>query len=466
MAYRDGPLQDLRVPLAWAGAAAAIVAIIVALALLFTDRREDATPGAYGSARAEFDQVVAPVTGVVAAPLRWAGAAVDYVEGYFFAVSENRRLRRRVAELERWRDAAIALKNINTRYEALLKLRTEPPIPMATARVVSDARGPFSNARLADAGSDSGIKVGNPAISERGVVGRVVGVSRTASRVLLLTDVDSRTPVLVDRTNARAILTGDGGPAPRLEYLRGRDGVKEGDRILTSGDGGLYPRGLPVGVAVRDVRGGWRVRLYTDEANIDYIRVLEFDDFSQSVDQTALSTAPVPPITAKEKAEIEAALSGKPIAPPPASSTTAAKPAGASTASPAASIPAHAGAGKPAAGSDPAGAGTPGSGRTAPTTATASAAAEPQAGPREAGTKPARPGAAKIRDSAAGADKPGPAKTSRTPRAVSPDASPGDRTARPARPRVPAGTDPAGGPASAPSQRTPAPGPDSLQGLL
>src|SRR5438270_735747 len=82
-------------------------------------------------------------------------------------------------------------------------------------------------------------------------VGEVIGVTAGASRVLMLTDVASRTPVMIDRTNARAILTGDGGPNPRLDYLRGQDPVREGDRILTSGDGGMLPRGLPVGVAVK-----------------------------------------------------------------------------------------------------------------------------------------------------------------------------------------------------------------------
>jgi len=316
LAFREGPFQDLKVPLTWAGALAAVVAIIAAGALLVAERGEGEGPPAYDTARREFDQVVAPVAGVVAAPFRWTVQGVDYVRGYFFAVSENRRLRQRVADLERWRDAALALKNINSRYEALLKLRTEPPIPMVSARVVLDARGPFSNARLADAGSDRGVKVGNPVLSERGVVGRVVGVSRNVSRILMLTDVESRTPVLVDRTNARAILTGDGGLIPRLDFVRGRDPVKEGDMILTSGDGGLFPRGLPIGVATKDLRGGWRVRLYADDSNIDYVRILVFDDFSQMADMSALADAPLPPLTPQEKAEIEAAISGRPATPP------------------------------------------------------------------------------------------------------------------------------------------------------
>jgi rod shape-determining protein MreC len=410
LAYREGPFQDLRVPLTWTGAAAAIVAIILATALLFTDRREQMDAGGYGAARGEFDLMVAPVAGVLAAPVRWAGQGLDYVGGYFFAASENRRLRRRVAELERWRDAAIALKNINTRYEALLKLRTEPPIPMVSARVVSDARGPFSNARLADAGANKGVKVGNPVLSEKGVVGRVVGVSSNASRVLLLTDVDSRTPVLIDRTNARAILTGDGGLIPRLEYVRGRDAIREGDRILTSGDGGVYPRGLPVGVASKDFRGAWRVRLYTDTAGIDFVRILVFDDFSQMVDQAALATAPLPSLTAQEREDLDAAIAGRaPVnlaAPPPAAPVPG---------QPAPAVPATPGAAAPAPG--------------------------PVAAPNPATPRPATPRPAAPRPAA--------------PRPAAP---------RPAAPRPAAPTPQAAPPAAQPA--TPAPAPPAIQGLF
>src|SRR6185369_333941 len=98
---------------------------------------------AYGAGRKVFDAADQPVAGVFAAPARWAGSATDYVRGYFFAVSENRRLKQQLEEMRQWRDIAVALHNTNARYEALLGLKTEPPIPMTTARVVLDAHGPF-----------------------------------------------------------------------------------------------------------------------------------------------------------------------------------------------------------------------------------------------------------------------------------------------------------------------------------
>ncbi|MFN3352740.1 MAG: rod shape-determining protein MreC, partial [Brevundimonas sp.] len=112
MAFRDGPFENLKVPLAWTAGAATIGAGVVALFLLLGDRPGDGD-SPYAGVRNGVAQVAAPVGGVFAAPVRWVGAASDYIGGYFNAVSENRRLKRQLAELEPWRDQAIALKNIN-----------------------------------------------------------------------------------------------------------------------------------------------------------------------------------------------------------------------------------------------------------------------------------------------------------------------------------------------------------------
>lgn len=382
MSYRDGPFNDLKVPLTWTAAVAVIVAIIAGVALLLADRRETLQTEAYGVGRRMFDVADKPISGALSAPVQWVRQVRDTVSGYFFAVSENRRLKQQIVELRQWRDAAIALEDANSRYRAILGLRTEPPVPMVTGRVVLDSRGPFANTRLADVGSDKGVKVGNPVMSERGLVGRVVGVSRGVSRVLLLTDVASRTPVLVDRTDARAILVGDGGSNPRMAFMRGQDPVREGDRILTSGDGGVFPRGLPVGVAAKGLDGAWRVRLYADLTAIDFVRILEFEDFASFVDEKGLERSVMPPLPAgelaREAAAQAAALPPKPAAPPPAKSADTAKPA-----------PRPAAAQKPADGK-------------ASTSAAGSAASSTPAGKPAEAAKPSKPPAAP----SAGANKP------------------------------------------------------------
>ena len=362
MAFRDGPFENIKVPLAWTAAVVVVVAVIGAVVLLLGDRTTSEGGSTMGAARGGFEAAAGPVGGVFAAPVRWAGAARDYVGGYFFAIGENRRLKAEIAELRGWRDEAIAQKNINGRYEALLGLRTEPPVPMATGRAISESRGPFSNAKLIDVGSAKGVRIGNPVVTEHGLVGRITGVTGGVSRVVLLTDVASRTPVMIERTDARAMLTGDGGDSPRLEFIRGSGSIKAGDRILSSGDGGGLPRGLPVGVAAKGVDGAWRVKLFSDHGAIDYVRVLLFQSFGQLVSPNALnapplaglSTAPEPSAAevgairdaaarraAAQQAQAErarAAAATPAPTPAPAAAPTAARPAVTSP-RPAASIP-------------------------------------------------------------------------------------------------------------------------------
>ncbi|WP_339870816.1 rod shape-determining protein MreC [uncultured Brevundimonas sp.] len=309
MAFRDGPFENLKVPLVWTAAVVVVAAIVASILLLLNDHRATEGQAGYGAVRSSADAVAGPVGGVFAAPVRWAGAASDYVGGYFFAVSENRRLKAQLADFQQQRDQVIALRNVNARYEAMLGVRTEPPVPMATARSISESRGPFNRARLLDVGSGKGVRVGNPVINEHGLVGRIIGTSPRVSRMLHLTDVASQTPVLIARSDARAILKGDGSGNPRLEFVRGVGSIEVGDRVLTSGDGGGFPRGLPIGVAAKGIDGSWRVKLFSDRGAIDYVRVMLFQDFGQLLESDDLNAPP---------------LAGLSAAPPPSATQAAA----------------------------------------------------------------------------------------------------------------------------------------------
>jgi rod shape-determining protein MreC len=338
LSLRDGPLGDIRVPLTWSAAAALVIAVIIASALLLSRQHDPMKAGAYDAARRAVDAVESPVGGALSAPVRWSGGAVDYVRGYFFAVSENRHLKTELVQAKATQDQLEALRVENARLRAVLGIRTDPPLPHVAAETIADSRGPFANTRLANAGRDKGVTEGNPVVSEHGLVGRIVGVSDHVSRVMLLTDPESRTPVLLVRTNGRAILSGDGGDAPKLDYLRTAIGLKEGDRVLTSGDGGVFPRGLPVGTVVRGLDGGWHVALDSDASPIDYVQILLFSDFSQLANAQALAPKELPTAMTEEPSAS--------IAPP---TTSAPVPPKAGVKPPAAKLTASSGAAKPAA---------------------------------------------------------------------------------------------------------------------
>jgi rod shape-determining protein MreC len=311
MSLRDGPLNDNKPPLTWLAVVALVAAAAASLGLFVADRRD----GGVSAARQSVDGAVGGVTGVLSAPIQWIGGLGDAGRDYVQAGQLNHRLRAELVMARALKDQNLALRDENARYRALLGVKTNPPLPMVFARTVLDARGPFANTRIADAGSDQGVIEGNPVMSEHGLVGRVTGVSRGVCRILLLTNVESRTPVLIARTNGRAILTGDGGPGPKLDYLRTHDALREGDRILTSGDGGVLPRGLPVGVAVKATDGGWRVALDSDAAPIDFVRILLFKDFSQLVAPSVLAPSQLPPITTGAPVTAPVAVAVAPPAP-------------------------------------------------------------------------------------------------------------------------------------------------------
>lgn len=424
MSLRDNPLGELKVPLTWAAAIALVVAVVAASAILLSDRRETFKAEAYGATRRASDTYLAPVGDVLSAPGRWTGAGIDTVRDYFGAASENRDLKAQLKEMRQWRDVAIALKDENARYRTLLGLKTDPPIPMVAARIVTDSRGPFADTRLANAGNERGVKAGNPVMSENGLVGRVIGVTNGASRILLLTDIASRTPVMIDRTNARAILTGDGGPNPRLDYLRGRDPIREGDRLLTSGDGGVLPRGLPVGTAVKGLDGRWRAVLASDRAPIDFVRILLFQDFTQVVNQKELSQTPVPPPTAGPgTTPVKLSEPASPAAAPAAKAVAPATPAPANAPQPEAAGAPDARASGPKA---PAGAKT---GKTADKSmadaTTAAKASTPKTLPKpKTGDTAAKPGASKAAPSKSPTPKAAAASPAAPPKPAKPKAKP------------------------------------------
>jgi rod shape-determining protein MreC len=317
LSLRDGPFGDIRVPLTWSAAAALVIAAIIAGALLLGDRRETMKAGAYDTARRAVDAVAGPVGGTLSAPVRWTHSGFSFVRGYFDAVSDNRRLRTELTQEQQLRDTVASLQVENQRLRAVLDIRTDPPLPHVAAETIFDSRGPFANTRLANVGRDHGVTEGNPVLSEQGLVGRIVGVSDHVSRVLLLTDAESRTPVLLVRTNGRAILSGDGGGSPKLDYIRSALTLKEGDRVMTSGDGGVFPRGLPVGTVEHSVEGGWRVQLDSDTAPIDYVQILLFTDFAQIADEQALTPKELPTAMTEEPSQsIIAPAATNALAPP------------------------------------------------------------------------------------------------------------------------------------------------------
>jgi rod shape-determining protein MreC len=182
----------------------------------------------------------------MAVPLGEAHAFLSDLAGTWDMRAENERLRAENRTLRQWQAAALALEAENRRLKAELQWVPTPTPEFVTARVVADDGGVYAKAVLLSVGPNHFIRKGQIALDERGLVGRVTDVGTRSARVLLITDLNSRIPVILEDTGARAIMVGTNGPRPRLLYWS--DGApKEGERLVTSGEAGALPPNLPVG---------------------------------------------------------------------------------------------------------------------------------------------------------------------------------------------------------------------------
>lgn len=227
-----------------AAAAAIVIAVLAILAALIGGADPD------DPVRRRFEAASAPILKIAAWPVRRLREAGEGLNDHWAAVERVRALEAEVAALERWRGEALRLRRLNARYEDLIGLKAPPEIGRVGGRIIGEAGGPFVRTILMDVGAADGLRQGHAVVDGRGLVGRVVNVSESAARVLLLTDLNSRVPVEVVETGARAILAGDNTARPRLLYARPDEDLKIGDLLVTSGDGRLFPAGVPVGRVV------------------------------------------------------------------------------------------------------------------------------------------------------------------------------------------------------------------------
>jgi rod shape-determining protein MreC len=142
----------------------------------------------------------------------------------------------------------MALDAENTTLKANLSWVPDPTPSYVTARVVADAGGVYARAVLLSIGPNHNIVKGQIALDDRGLVGRVTELGARSARVLLLTDMNSRIPVILEGSRARAMLAGTNGARPRLMFWPEGVQPQEGERVVTSAEANAFPAGLPVGV--------------------------------------------------------------------------------------------------------------------------------------------------------------------------------------------------------------------------
>ena len=213
-----------------------------------------------------FDWAMAPVTGAV-------NILRDF-QSYQRLYEQNQELRRELKKMKSWKEAAVQLRDENARLLDLNNVRVDPRLTFVTGVVMADSGSPFRQSVLINVGARDGIVDGWAAMDGLGLVGRISGVGKNTARVVLLTDTSSRIPVTIQPSGQRGLMIGDNTLAPPISFIEAPDQARPGDRVLTSGDGEVFPAGLVIGRLAEDPGGRMRVRLAADYERLEFLRVL------------------------------------------------------------------------------------------------------------------------------------------------------------------------------------------------
>lgn len=242
--------------------------------------------------RAAFIDRVVPNMDWALIPVTKLFGMVEGFQSYARIYEQNQELRRELQQMKAWKEAAVQLEQQNAKLLAQNQVRLDPKLTSVSGVVLADAGSPFRQSVLLNVGSRDGIVDGWATMDGLGLVGRISGVGQTTARVILLTDASSRIPVTIQPSGQKAMLVGDNSPAPPVEFLEAPEQVRPGDRVISSGDGGVFPAGLLVGQVELGTDRRLRVRLAADYERLSFLRVLRSHPAEQITEAGGLVTAP------------------------------------------------------------------------------------------------------------------------------------------------------------------------------
>ena len=209
---------------------------------------------------------------VVSFPSKGFKSVFGVVENHLNLFNENIKLKEENAQLqEQIYDPGFLIFE-NKQLRQLLDEQVTSSANFVSARVMLDKQSPYLNSFVINSGSNKEIKNGMAVLDGKNFVGRIVDVNFFSSRVLLVTDLNSKIPVSIEPSGNQAILSGNGTKEPTLEYLPKNHAVQSGNKVYTSGKEGIFAPGIPIG-EVKTSTEKILVSLFSDISQIVFINI-------------------------------------------------------------------------------------------------------------------------------------------------------------------------------------------------
>lgn len=230
-------------------------------------------------------EMMHPVAKLANTPSEGIKDAREKVEDWIFAYEKLQTLKQENQVLKNREVYYQTLKTENAELRKILHVVKSNERKLKTVPVISYPGKPFVKSILLEAGQRQGIDAQKALITVDGLVGRTIESSTNLTRGLLITDLNSRIPVIVKPSNQHAILMGDNTDKPLLKYLPYNVELKKGDTVETSGKGGIFPSGIPIGIVDSVSRNEATVKPYVDLDSLSFVHILSYElgEFSSRV---------------------------------------------------------------------------------------------------------------------------------------------------------------------------------------
>ena len=245
------------------------VLVILSVVLIFAETIETRP---LNKVRSFVKDVVYRSATIVSFPLKSVNNFAGFLENHLNLYSNYNELIKENNELKNNISKTDFLELENSQLRKLIDEQIESPSNLVSARVMLDKQSPYLNSFVINIGSNKGIKNGMAVLDGKNFIGRIVDVNFFSSRVLLVSDLNSKIPVIVEPSTNHAILSGRGTNEPTLEYLPEKHNIQNGDKVYTSGKEGIFSPGIPIG-EVKIENNLITVLLFSDLSQITFINI-------------------------------------------------------------------------------------------------------------------------------------------------------------------------------------------------
>lgn len=250
-----------------------VIAIIILVVSFFIFTNTPLFLKGYSVAKSGFGEVSGPLLRIIGKPAELVRYLFSNYIGLIQTNKENAGLRNKLDKLQLENQKIPELEQENKRLKTILNMMEQHPKTMIAARVVGEDVKNWFKCIILDKGKNSGITSKMPVVTPRGLVGQVVETDRWVTKVMVINDTNSSVDVYVEGRNTRGILEGTGQTLLRLKYIRKNDEIEIGDKLITSGKDGIYPKGLPAGIITTVTRN--KPGIFSD------IEVMPFNNFNR-----------------------------------------------------------------------------------------------------------------------------------------------------------------------------------------